>query len=212
MANDISYFKVQGDDTQYSFNDADLETRIGAEEMGTTARTVTGAIAELADKVGENTTDIADNASAIGTLSNLTTSAKGSLVVAINEVNAYADTNASAISSLNSNSSLSITRTSNNYVDATSFARLYAFKRGNMLYLNGNLNISSFPSAMSDFVEIGRISGWHAVSNAYITVPGQSNGSKVLSVSVGNSGVIKIYSTDLSAGMFHRFFICVPST
>ena len=102
MANDISYFKVQGDNTQYSFNDADLETRIGAEEMGTTARTVTGAIAELADKVGENTTDIADNASAIGTLSNLTTSAKGSLVVAINEVNAYADTNASAISSLNS--------------------------------------------------------------------------------------------------------------
>jgi len=73
MANDVSYFKVSGDSTTYQFNDPDAETAINA------------------------------NASAIGTLSNLTTSAKGSLVAAINEVDAHADTNASAISSLNSN-------------------------------------------------------------------------------------------------------------
>ncbi len=46
MANDISYFKVEGDETQYSFNDADLEARIGATALPTTAQTVTGAIAE----------------------------------------------------------------------------------------------------------------------------------------------------------------------
>ena len=46
MANDISYFKVEGDQTQYSFNDADLEARIGATALPTTAQTVTGAIAE----------------------------------------------------------------------------------------------------------------------------------------------------------------------
>ena len=46
MANDISYFKGEGDETQYSFNDADLEARIGATALPTTAQTITGAIAE----------------------------------------------------------------------------------------------------------------------------------------------------------------------
>lgn len=83
MANDISYFKVQGDNTQYSFNDADLESRIGAEEMGTTAQSVTGAVAEL---VGE-----------VGTLSNLTTDEQDNLVGAINEVDAHADTTSAKV-------------------------------------------------------------------------------------------------------------------
>lgn len=30
MANDVSFFKVQGDATQYSFNDADLEAKVEA--------------------------------------------------------------------------------------------------------------------------------------------------------------------------------------
>lgn len=88
MANDISYFKVEGDQTQYSFNDADLEARIGATALPTTAQTVTGAIAE--------------HEADIGTLSGLTTSAKSNLVAAINEVDAHADANAAAISQLNS--------------------------------------------------------------------------------------------------------------
>lgn len=53
MANDISYFKVEGDQTQYSFNDADAEneiseinTLLGATALPTTAQNVTGAIAE----------------------------------------------------------------------------------------------------------------------------------------------------------------------
>lgn len=67
MANDVSYFKVPGDSTTYSFNDADSENKIGTLEtivanqadsistinskigstaLPTTAQTVTGAISE----------------------------------------------------------------------------------------------------------------------------------------------------------------------
>lgn len=86
MPNDVSYFKVPGDSTTYQFNDPDAESRIGA----------------LESTVNDQAGDIADNTSAIGTLSNLATSTKTSLVAAINEVDAHADTIAAAISSLNS--------------------------------------------------------------------------------------------------------------
>jgi len=86
MANDVSYFKVSGDSTTYQFNDPDAENRIGA----------------LESTVNDQAGDIADNTSAIGTLSSLTTSAKDNLAAAVNEVDAHADTNASAISQLNS--------------------------------------------------------------------------------------------------------------
>ena len=94
MANDVSYFKVSGDSTTYQFNDPDAENRIGALES---------TVNDQAGDIADNTTAINANASAIGTLSNLTTSAKGSLVAAINEVDSHADTNASAISQLISN-------------------------------------------------------------------------------------------------------------
>lgn len=60
MANDVSHFKVANDSTIYNFNDLDAESRIAAET--TRAKGVEG------------------------TLSNLTTTAKGNLVAAINEV------------------------------------------------------------------------------------------------------------------------------
>jgi len=64
MANDVSYFKVEGDATQYSFNDADAETAIAAE--------------------------VARAKGVEGTLSDLTTSAKTSLVAAVNELDGKA--------------------------------------------------------------------------------------------------------------------------
>lgn len=85
MPNDVSYFKVPGDSTTYQFNDPDAESKIGA----------------LESTVNDQAGDIADNTSAIGTLSNLTTSAKSTLVAAINEVDAHADTNATGITRLN---------------------------------------------------------------------------------------------------------------
>ncbi len=104
MANDVSYFKVQGDSTTYSFNDADAETRLSNLQTTVAGHTSTLAqhttsISNNAAGISQNAEDIATNASSIssvntslsgriGTLSNLTTSAKTSTVAAINEVNA----------------------------------------------------------------------------------------------------------------------------
>lgn len=90
---------------------------IGKSNMGTTAQTITGAIAEhendiseMRQTISEHADDIQSNADAIGDLSGLNTVAHDSIVSAINEVNANTNTNASdiatnaaAISSLNSN-------------------------------------------------------------------------------------------------------------
>jgi hypothetical protein len=88
MPNDVSYFKVPGDSATYSFNDADAESRIGALES---------TVNEQAGDIADNEAAINANASAIGTLSNLTTSAKSNLVAAVNEVDAHADANAANI-------------------------------------------------------------------------------------------------------------------
>lgn len=88
MANDVSYFKVAGDNTTYSFNDADLETAVSTLQNTVSGHTTT--INSHTTSIGNNTTNIATNKSAIGTLSNLTTSAKGNLVAAINEVSGAA--------------------------------------------------------------------------------------------------------------------------
>jgi len=136
MANDVSYFKVSGDSTTYQFNDPDAETAINA------------------------------NASAIGTLSNLTTSAKGSLVAAINEVDAHADTNASAISSLNSNlnrlfrtySNLTVTDT-NPYALIDSYASM-------------GIDSSKYLLSMN-------IRGWSGVSCGGISLVKGSNGTDI---------------------------------
>jgi len=65
MANDVSYFQVEGDSTTYSFDDADLTAALASE--------------------------ISRAKGVEGTLSSLTTTAKGSLVAAINEVDANVD-------------------------------------------------------------------------------------------------------------------------
>ena len=67
MANDVSYFYVRDDPTKYAFDDADAEERITDESER----------AETAEQT---------NATNIGILSELTTTAKDNLVAAINEV------------------------------------------------------------------------------------------------------------------------------
>lgn len=71
---------------------------IGNSSMGTTAQTITGAIAEhendiseIEQTINEHADDIQSNANAIGDLSGLNTVAQGSIVSAINEVDANAD-------------------------------------------------------------------------------------------------------------------------
>jgi hypothetical protein len=88
MANDVSYFKVPGDSTTYSFNDADAENKIGTLET---------TVASQGDSISTNATNIQTNRTAIGTLSSLTTDAKGNLVAAVNEVDSHVDANTTKI-------------------------------------------------------------------------------------------------------------------
>ena len=94
MPNDVSYFKVPGDSNTYQFNDQDAESGLAAE----TAR------AEAAEQANADaiSAEASRAAGVEGTLSNLTTTAKGNLVAAINEVDANTDANTASISSLNS--------------------------------------------------------------------------------------------------------------
>ena len=85
MAYDVSYFKLQGENTEYSFNDLDAEARItllasnlAAEET----RAETAEQANAAAVVAEST-----RAQGVeGDLDDLTTTADTSLVAAINEL------------------------------------------------------------------------------------------------------------------------------
>ena len=121
MANDVSYFKVDGDSTTYSFNDADAETAIVTERARATA-----AEQDNATAISTETT----RAEAVeGSLANLTTTAKGSLVAAINEVNGRIAAGQSAAS---------VSITSNSYEERTySFGNTFSAAPKVFLQLTG---------------------------------------------------------------------------
>ena len=113
MANDISYFNLEDDSTEYAFNDADAEVKIAQETARATAAEQANAAA-ISAETSRATAAEQSNATAIsaettrataaeaaetaraegveGTLSNLTTTEKTNLVAAINEVDADVDT------------------------------------------------------------------------------------------------------------------------
>lgn len=69
---------------------------------------------------------------------------------------------------------LTLTRTSNAFVNNDDFNRLHAFETDDFLYFYGNLRIStggSFPNATP--IEIGKITGWSAIDSIIVTLPGQ---------------------------------------
>ena len=116
----------------------------------------------------------------------------------------------SAIDSLNSNTHLTLTRTEQDHVNATSFGRLSAEKKGNMLTLFINLE-AVWASGFSGFEKIGTISGWSALGTSYINIPSQSDGSKILVLYVNTSGDIHIYSaTSYSGSPFFRGTLTTP--
>ena len=115
------------------------------------------------------------------------------------------------ISALNTKTSLTITRTENTHVTATNFGRLYAFKKGNMLFLNGNM-AAEYATGFSDLVTIGTIQGWSALSDVYVNVPSQNGGGAVILVAIDTDGTIRIYSsTSFSGAPFFRFHVSVPT-
>jgi len=84
MANDVSYFNLENDSTEYAFNDADAEIKISQETARATAAEEANAAAISAETSRAQSVE--------GTLSSLTTAAKSNLVAAINEVDAGVDT------------------------------------------------------------------------------------------------------------------------
>lgn len=79
-----------------------------------------------------------------------------------------------------------------------------------MLCLNGNLS-AEYGSGFTDFNEIGRISNWSAISDIYVNVPAQNDGSKVICIQIYANGTIRIYSsTAFSGAPFFRFCVSVP--
>jgi hypothetical protein len=125
----------------------------------------------------------------------------------------------SDVSQLNSskvskvNTQLTLTRTSNNYVDAASFARLAAVRKDNVLFFICNLALSSSipASALSDFVEIGRISGWSSAYTIMQQIPSQQSDGNSLSIRVTSNGIVSIYAVKATSS-WYRTVVSIPAS
>jgi hypothetical protein len=108
---------------------------------------------------------------------------------------------------------LTMNYTQNNYVTATDFNRMKAYKRNGMLFFYGNLLANGTGGTMNDFVTIGSISGWDAIYDAWQT-PGNQSGTGSLSLTITPSGDIQIFHSGgitVGSGAWYRCSICVPS-
>lgn len=109
------------------------------------------------------------------------------------------------INTLNSKlalSTLTITRTENSFVSATELARCSAYKRAGILCLNFNATLSG--ASMSDFVEVGVISGWSSPTSPFLVMMPQNGEAKPVVLQVSTSGSIKIYGSQGTAYSFYR--------
>ena len=107
---------------------------------------------------------------------------------------------------------LTLTYTSNTYVSSTAFNRLYVYRRGNILIVRGNLQITTAMPSSNSAYTIGTISDWNGAYEVDLTVPAQ-DGSGTLLVIITTAGKINIYNTSgstIAANAFCRFNVAVP--
>jgi hypothetical protein len=111
------------------------------------------------------------------------------------------------------NMRLTLTRTENDYVDATSFARLSAFRKDNVLFFICNLSLSSSIPAGEhpDFVEIGRISDWSGLYTIMQNIPSQQSDGNSLLIRITQNGIISIYSVKATSS-WYRAVVSIPAT
>ena len=100
---------------------------------------------------------------------------------------------------------LTLTRMTNSYVDATAFGRLNARKIGNIIVIQGNLQLTSnMPKTSGDPINIGFINmsdskgDFSIVQAGQVLVPASSSGSVVM-ISVTTDGGINIYNYSSTA-------------
>ena len=106
---------------------------------------------------------------------------------------------------------LTITRTENTLVAQAEMNRLHAYKKGDILFLNGNIATSVTHNALSDFIEIGRISGWNAIDDSLQCVPGQMVPGSTLVFVVSRGGVITVYIGQQAVSDWYRLSVCIPT-
>lgn len=109
---------------------------------------------------------------------------------------------------INGRTQLTITRTENSYASATEVARCTAHRCGKTLMFIFNCSLSG--ANMTDFVEIGSISGWSASNDVFQTVMPQSGESKPVIVQITAAGKIKIYGAQGTAYSFYRCTLTAP--
>lgn len=99
-------------------------------------------------------------------------------------------------------STLTITRTENSVVSTTELARCSAYKRAGILCLNFNATLSG--ASMSDFVEVGVISGWSSPTSPFLVIMPQNGEAKPVVLQVSTSGSIRLYGSQGTAYSFYR--------
>lgn len=124
---------------------------------------------------------------------------------------ALADTRA-AIAADSATTALMITRViSTTYMTDTQFGRLHAWKKRNMLFFFFNAEFTNAGlSATSDFVTIATISGWNALSETCVSIPKQTDGSKVMTLFVRSNGEVQVHSPQEAISGWFRGYVCVP--
>ena len=106
---------------------------------------------------------------------------------------------------------LTITRTANSYVDADSANLLRAYRKGEILFFNGNIRLSTAVPTGTDLTEIAKINGWSAAYSINATIAGQAGGG-VLLVSISTSGSVQIANgSGAAATNFHRCPMVAPA-
>lgn len=123
---------------------------------------------------------------------------------------ALADTRA-AIAADSATTALMMTRViSTTYMTDTQFGRIAAWKKHRMLFLKFNAEFTSTGLNSGDgFVTIATITGWSALSEAFVAIPKQTDGTKVLTLFVRSNGEIQVHSPQTISG-WYRGYVCVP--
>lgn len=105
---------------------------------------------------------------------------------------------------------LTLTYTSNNYVSSTGFGYMSAYRRGDIIIVHGNLEVTTTIPTGTNWTQIGSISNYSAPYIEYLTVPSQ-NGSGTLAVRITTAGVISIANTNgTSITGLCRFNTAIP--
>lgn len=124
---------------------------------------------------------------------------------------ALADTRA-AIAADSATTALKITRViSTTYMTDAQLARIAAWKKRNMLFFKFNAEFTSAGlDATSGFVTIANISGWSALSETFVSIPKQTDGSKVMTLFVKSNGEVQVHSPQTAISGWYRGYVCAP--